>query len=136
MPDASPITDPRSRTVAIGADQVVIVRELSLRKLSALAGTIRDIIADPDVRAKLSSGDGNQIADAVLGLVQTGPDRLADAVALSTDLSKDAALDLTPSQLLDVLLVVWEVNDLMGLFKKKVPGLMSGPGTGSTPLST
>jgi hypothetical protein len=127
-----PKTLRRTRPVPYGT-RTVTVRELSLRELAVLAGTVRETFEKHrGLLDALQSGDGRAAAQAIAELVQLVPEQLPRVVALVSDATEAECLDSTPRETLALLVAAWEVNGLTELLRKNVPT----PGAAPAPVDT
>jgi len=111
----------------------VTIHELSLRKIQTLAGLLKDIGSKGSALANLSSEDPGKLADAVAGLLQDVPDKLVAVVRLGVpELTEEAVLDATPRAVLELLVAIWELNNLGELMRKNAAGLLPS-GNGGSP---
>ena len=111
----------------------VTIHELSLRKIQVLAGVLKEIGSKGSVLANLSSEDPGKLADAVAGLLQDVPDKLVQVVQLAApDLTEADVLDATPRAVLELLVAIWELNNLGELMRKNAASLLPS-GNGGSP---
>ena len=130
MTDATPSMVRAERTVAFRGREVVLY-EVSLRTIKKLAVVLRELL--PGGQAELGSGDPVQVANAITALVENAPDKLAALVVLvAPTLTVDEVLDATARDVVAILVAAWELNNIMDLLKKVLPGAGT-PGAGPSP---
>ncbi len=103
--------------------QDITIRELSLRKIGALAEIMEGLANQFDKEA-LESEDMQRIVPAVSHLIQSAPDKIVALVKLGADVTDDDILDATPRELMDLFIHIWQINNLAEMFQKKVQSLL------------
>jgi len=106
----------------------ILVKEFSMRQYQLVAKNVLEVAADKSIAAKLDSKETADMLALAGELLAKVPERIVTiAKAASADVDEDLVLDATPREILALGLQIWEMNDLVGLFKSAKKALAAPP---------
>jgi hypothetical protein len=96
------------------------LRKLSLRKYILFSDCLASI-PETGIFDRMKGKEPEDVFKGVVAALRVVPEKLAELVAIGTDVPKDQVLDADLEQIVDLLIEIWQFNNFVELFKKKIP---------------
>lgn len=113
----------RSKEVQFNGKPVT-VRELTLGDIMGVGKALSSIASRADIFDAFKSEDTDKQAVAISELLVMLPQDMAELIQLATGLKPEKVIAATPAQVLDLVLEIWELNNLVDIFGKKLSGVL------------
>lgn len=106
------------------AGEEVTVRELTLGDFPKVGDILGKVVGRTAIIDAFKSDDTEKQALAMSELLVVIPLDLAELINLATGVNPEVVLKATVSEVLDLFLEIWKLNNLVDVFGKKLAGVL------------
>lgn len=113
----------KTKVVKFAGEQVT-VRELTLGDFPKVGDILGKVVGRTAIIDAFKSDDTEKQAMAMAELLVVIPLDLAELINLATGVNPEVVLKATVSEVLDLFLEIWKLNNLVDVFGKKLAGVL------------